>query len=312
MATFVGAAAAVGALWFTNQTLRATNDQMALTRQTAITDRMQKATEQLASEKINARLAGVYLLERLAKDAPSDAPIVYELLEAFVRQRDEARCEPTDRSVLIGKGDVQVGNRQRGPLDLQTAMNILLRHYKSIPEHEWPEEGPDFRGACLAAFDLTDARFIRSNFVQADLREAEFGKADLTGSSFSLADLSEQDFYDVQLTDAWFRAASAPRIDMSYVRAVNAEFYATDLTEATLFFSDFSEASFAHARLSGAILVGLNLTNANLQSADLSYAQFQDVDFTGADFSGIDLTGIVYDEYTVWPAGFTPPPSAPR
>ncbi|MFR9769659.1 hypothetical protein [Nocardia sp. SC052] len=54
-----------GALWFTAQSLRATNNQYSLSQQTAVTDRFRLAAEQLASDKIDVRLSGVYLLARL-------------------------------------------------------------------------------------------------------------------------------------------------------------------------------------------------------------------------------------------------------
>jgi uncharacterized protein YjbI with pentapeptide repeats len=31
---------------------------------------------------------------------------------------------------------------------------------------------------------------------------------------------------------------------------------------------------------------------------------------SGADLSDADLTGVAYDDETVWPDGFSPPPSA--
>ncbi|MEV0297923.1 hypothetical protein [Nocardia sp. NPDC050710] len=100
MVTTVGtlgaAGAAVGALWFTGQSLRTTN---ALSQQTAVTDRFRLAAEQVASDRINVRLAGVYLLERLAKDFPADHPTVFAVLAAFLRtQTTMSQCETLHRA----------------------------------------------------------------------------------------------------------------------------------------------------------------------------------------------------------------------
>ncbi|MGW1743846.1 pentapeptide repeat-containing protein [Nocardia sp. NPDC001965] len=63
VATIGASGAAVAALWFSGQSLRATNEQHTLSQQTAVTDRFRLAAEQLASDQINVRLSGIYLFE---------------------------------------------------------------------------------------------------------------------------------------------------------------------------------------------------------------------------------------------------------
>ena len=55
--------------------------------QRRITESFSKAAEQLASEKIEARLSGIYTLERIARESPDDYWTAMENITAFVRER---------------------------------------------------------------------------------------------------------------------------------------------------------------------------------------------------------------------------------
>ena len=78
-------------------------------------------------------------------------------------------------------------------------------------------------------------------------------------------------------------------------------------------------ANLSGANLSGAVLSGANLSDANLSGANLSGAGLRgaglwDANLSGANLSGADLSGAGLwdasaDERTVWPDGFTVPPS---
>ncbi|WP_280425157.1 hypothetical protein [Nocardia carnea] len=84
-ATLGASVAAVAALWFSGESLKVSNDQQSLAQRTTTTDRFRLAAEQLASDKINVRLSGIYLLEQLAKDSPGDHPTVFALLSSFLQ-----------------------------------------------------------------------------------------------------------------------------------------------------------------------------------------------------------------------------------
>ena len=74
------------------------------------------------------------------------------------------------------------------------------------------------------------------------------------------------------------------------------------------------------ADLMGANLTGANLTGANLTEADLARANLAGADLVGANLErafleGAELTGselwdATYNNETVWPEGFAPPPQA--
>ena len=123
--------------------------------------------------------------------------------------------------------------------------------------------------------DFTGADLTDAILTGADLTRADLTRADLTGAYLTSADLIDAKLIDAKLIDADLRYANLTRADLT--RA--------DLTGAKLIDTD----------LIGADLTGAKLTRANLTRAILTRA---------------DLEGITYNDKTIWPEGFTPPPSA--
>src|SRR5262249_33146952 len=81
----VGGAAALGALYFTAQTLQVSQETLRTTRDGQITDRFTKAIDQLGKETLDVRLGGIYALGRIANDSPKDHWQIMEVLTAYVR-----------------------------------------------------------------------------------------------------------------------------------------------------------------------------------------------------------------------------------
>lgn len=60
--------------------------QLQLTREGQVTDRFLRAVDQLGSDKVEVRFGGIYALERIARDSPSDRSAITEVLSAYVRR----------------------------------------------------------------------------------------------------------------------------------------------------------------------------------------------------------------------------------
>lgn len=286
--TLVAAGAAVGALWFTGQSLRATNAQLGLSEQTAVTDRFRMAAEQLGSEEINIRLSGIYLLDRLAKDSPADHSTVYALLAAFVRTQSPLNACNNDMLATA--------------IDVQAAV-AAIAHRDTTRETD--ADRPDLNRTCLDFVELAPsdrgfpppARLAGADLTNSYLASADLPGADLAGAYLPYAVLTAADLREADLTDA----------KLPWAKLTGSSLHDANLSRAFLTHAGLDQAELLDADLTGADLGGANLTDTDLTGADLSGA-----DLAFADLSGATLTGVTYDSSTKWPEGFTPPPSAAK
>ncbi|GAB4582648.1 pentapeptide repeat-containing protein [Nocardia sp. IFM 10818] len=295
--------AAVGALWFTGQTLRASNDQakaaleqvkaardqLEVAQDVAMTDRFQKAAELLDKEDENTQMAGIFLLERLAKDSPDKDPEIYLVLASFVRTHapiQQCAPVPDDRQPPLT------------PPHIQAALTALRRQ----PVHDDETRFVDLRDTCLVNAELEDASLVGAVFSGADLTDAWIPNANLTRAWLSGTNLTVAYLQSTNLTSAWAMGAN---FSWALLEDVN-------FSHALLQGANFTVAACARANFAGAVLSGAILTDAILEDANLTDAYLDDVNLTGADLTGANLTNIYYNEATVWPEGFTPPPSRPE
>ena len=129
----------------------------------------------------------------------------------------------------------------------------------------------------FAEFDLEG-----QNLVGLQLAGADFARADLAGANLADADLSRANLARTDLSDA-------------------------NLTQASLRGSYLGPEQIRDAPdRQGADLGGADLTDADLTDADLSHANLAD-----ATLDRTRLINVFYDSQTVWPSGFSPPPSRP-
>ncbi len=248
-----------GCSLLTNQSLRATNGQYGLSQQNAFIDRFRLAAEQLASDKINVRLSGVYLLERLADDSPNDYETVFAVIAAFVRtQAPAAGCPNQDDA---------------RPVDIEAALTTIGRRSATrdrdtdkIDLHATCLARARLKGANLFAVDLTGA-----NLNGADLDEANLGNADLTNANLATAHLDEANLNGAHLVGA----------NLSGVGLTGADLTGADLGSTNLAVASMRNANLTRANLSGATLPATSLRDADLNGADLSFTKLTSVDWSG-------------------------------
>jgi hypothetical protein len=159
----------------------------------------------------------------------------------------------------------------------------------------WYQERSSDKQATQAT-RLENLRFVRQLSSGKDVVARPFSGLDLRGQDLDLLDLTGADLSGAQLTDADLigsNLASTPTRPSLLIR--------TKLTRADLSDADLTRAIVFNAELEGANLEGANLTDAILVGVDLERANLH----------GALLTGVYYDEKTVWPVGFKPPPPAP-
>ena len=110
----------LGAGLFAAGTLVYTARNYALSRQGQVTDRYAKAIEQVASPERNARIGGIYALERIARDSPRDYGTIMDFLTEFIRDYDPREHRP---SAKPGAGPP----KRTTPPDVQAAATVIGR-----------------------------------------------------------------------------------------------------------------------------------------------------------------------------------------
>jgi Protein of unknown function (DUF2934)/Pentapeptide repeats (8 copies) len=204
-------------------------------RQRRITESFSKAVEQLASEKLEVRLGGIYSLERISKESPDDYWTVMENLTAFVRERSrrnerERNSEDLERRIAMrayfnwleaGRPDGQAENIwNRSHMlettygeppagDIDAVLGLITRRSKRNQEREKANNWRfNFRGAVLRrTTQLSDAHLEGAYFSDANLEWVLLDRAHLEGAYFVRAHVENAYFRDAHLEGAvWWGA----------------------------------------------------------------------------------------------------------
>jgi uncharacterized protein YjbI with pentapeptide repeats len=185
-------------------------------------------------------------------------------------------------------------------------------------------------GADLASANLASARLEGADLSNAILVEADLGRANLTNATLMNANLT-----NANLTDARFAGVNLAGADLSYATGLSDTYLSgfgaqeklnmtgvklrwVSLDRSNFAFMDLTNADLTNATLFHAFLVGTNfrgatLTNVFLGGADITGADFREADLSGAHIDSVKyIGGFCYNSATVWPAGFSPPPSRCR
>jgi hypothetical protein len=221
----VGGIVAAGAAYFAWRNLRATQDRMNQDREGQITTRYTQAIGQLGAElsggrpNLEVRLGGIYALERLARDSPTDHWPIMEVLCAYVRQHAPWPPASAPSHAAVGaavqgpRADVQavltvLGRRLPPPGDRPPAMLDLRRtDLRGAELWNLRLEWVDFWGAHLDGARFWSARLRDVKLEYAHLQAAEFDNAAMERDvTFEGADLAQ-----ARLAGANLRGAGGPR-----------------------------------------------------------------------------------------------------
>ena len=269
-------------------------------QQGLLNERYQKGAEMMGSDVLSVRLGGVYALQRLAEDCPEQYHVqVMRLFCAFVRL-------PTkDQSLESGQVEIEAGTQ----LGIRQDVEAVIEAVNSRSESRTGIERKagfrlDLRGADLPGTQFLNADLSNAYFHRANLSRASFADTDLSGSFFNSADLSEAIFYDVKFAGtrlmlANLSGALLQDLDLSKVSFHYANLSCVNLINANLSGAILQDAVAANAwlensDLAGAFFLRADLSGAKLMKADLSNAQFQESDLNRADISDANLSGVEF------------------
>jgi hypothetical protein len=171
------------------RTTAAAEQNAAISAERHITERFVRVMELLADDKLEVRLGGIYALERIARDSPTDQNAVTEVLATYVREHALWRVEQTQP--------------RRVRADVQAILTVLGRRTWAGGE----EETLDLHETSLATAYLPFARFARAYLYETNLRGAMLYGADLRGAWLWKAHLHDAVLEDAHLEGADLTAA---------------------------------------------------------------------------------------------------------
>jgi uncharacterized protein YjbI with pentapeptide repeats len=264
-----------------------------ISRETRTHERFARAVEQLTSERpdgsprTEARLGGIYALERLAVDSEREYWPVMEVLTAYVRENASwARAE---------RGPQPSALRLRA--DIQAILAVLGRRSPvpgKIGRRLLDLRGTDLRGANLAGGRLEGLSLNGAHLEQADVTRAVLAHSNLREANLAGASLTETDL----------EGASLSRANLEGARLNGANLKGADLSGANLRSADLWEANLKGCNLKDADLRGADLSQSMLEEAILWRVDLQDAVLTGAGLRGthleranlVGVTGLTWEQ----------------
>jgi Pentapeptide repeats (8 copies) len=218
-------------------------EQTEADRERRITENFSKAVEQLASDKIELRLGGIYTLERISRESPDDYWTVMETLTAFVREH-APWTDPDPRAPESMTRFYEDKPRERradsGPsTDIAAGLSVIVRRSKQNRQKEKEKEWRfDFTGADLRGADLVGAHLEGACLHQAHLERARLSEAHLEGAWLVDAHLVRAHLLGAHLDGANLRGA---RLEGAYLMGAHLD--EADLDEAHLEGADLRRAT---------------------------------------------------------------------
>jgi hypothetical protein len=161
----------------------------------------------LGSDKIEARLGGIYTLERISRESPGDYWTVMETLCAFVRERAPWKAPEGASSETVARLYEKAQTTERRispPTDIEAVLTVIVRR-EGLDQgwlnfRETDLRGANLGGANLSNADLSGANLRGVHLVMTNLSEANLNGADLSGAHLTLANLRSADFRGANLS----------------------------------------------------------------------------------------------------------------
>jgi uncharacterized protein YjbI with pentapeptide repeats len=273
----VGAAALI--LTFVATWMQISDARKASERTLRLTSAQQEAERfttgvaQLADDRREIQIGGIYGLEGVAAQSPRRRGPVAQILLTYL-QKNHRRVQQEERELPGQARDACSSSRVALSSDaMQAALSVVV-------------------GLADAARPRYKLTFVDLQAVDAN--DADFQHADLTASRLVSAQLSRARFDGATLIAATFRGACLRDASFAGVRTGGASFVNADLSSADLSNARLVYSSFLGARLRGADLRNAGLRGAVLRDADLANAKLQDTDLRGADLRGANLSGTAF------------------
>lgn len=265
------------------QNMDSSRKQHRLDREAQLTEQFTHAITYVSESAREARVGGVYALERFARTAgdDDDRKSVYELLSTVVRERTSWK-PPVEAGTASAPTLVEdvLPLRVRAP-EVQAALDILTQKKLWVGVEPLHLPRTDLRKVTLRHAKLTRAHLEGAHLEGGSLEEASLEGAQLNGA---------------HLEGAYLQGAHLEGAYLEGAHLEGAHLEGTYLQGAHLENAQLDGAHLKGAHLDGAQFVGASLKGADLRNAFLYLEKEQRVSFQEADLRGADLSDVYPDK----------------
>lgn len=203
---------------------------------TSVIDRLAKAVELLSSDNPSIRLAGMYSLERLAGDLPSESVSIARIVTTFLTnppngtKQDEVQRGFTALLRIVKKIGAEPFLSQEKSLNLK-GLKLENMHIKDYSFKGFSMIGTHFHNVGFSGVDFTDVNLKGATFNNCYKDGIlNFTSADLSHSVIMTSDFSEAIFVNTKLTgsiikDGIFDNSDFSGANMDGLTYSNTQFY---------------------------------------------------------------------------------------
>jgi hypothetical protein len=219
----------------------ATWRQVHVNREGQITERLTRAVEQIGSENVDVRIGGIYALERIGRNSPSDRRTVQFILAAFVRNHAPWHAGTSDGPEHPTASLAERFSLRMVAPDIQVVVSVLARRSPYFDSRDTtPYRGRlylsrvDLRGLEILRGELVKTHFQYSNLARANLQGTRLDRSVLTAADLRECQLEEAGFVDADLSRAYLSGANLRGADLRGAILFGADLRNTDLTDTVL------------------------------------------------------------------------------
>ena len=239
--------------YFLYRRITAAEQSTRIAEQGLTVDRLNRAIEQLAHEKLYVRMGGIRGLDKIADTHEEESIKISHILASFIRTRAAKSSEETE---LKKEEEFDAYREQR--LDIEIAVSSLARIASKLEKQKQLErhsdskyqlcnlENLDLRGLRLEGIDLSEFGLEGTDFSGAWLR-----RVNLTGAHLFK-------FFGIKVLRAIFFRAHLDHVNFTRAYMNHVVFTGADLTAAK-----FDNVILQNVILNGAIVNGTHFEHSN-------------------------------------------------
>ncbi|MFB8281909.1 pentapeptide repeat-containing protein [Nocardia colli] len=275
----IAAIGVFGSIWSANHSLDETRKSYQIASRTEITTRFAKAIEQIGTDRLEIKLGGIHLLEKLVTDSPEDSETIYQILTEFVRTHaptNEKCSADYDASEAFVAVDVQAALTVIGKRQSDSNLNL---------------ENACLPGAVLAGANLRHVNLDNTNLFGASLKGADLSWAHGHNTSAPLANFSGARMFEARFDRPNFKLAQFEQADLTRTR-----FVVANCDTCTFFGAKFDDSFWRQVDIRGARFA-YEMEGTSKDSPSSS---------TPEQLNKIDAWDIRFDDTTRFPKGFIP------